>query len=138
LTKVKAFLPDKWRIYETWRLFGFYGDTLFFLVCVVLLWHLVGREFDRHSAGQSVVLNSLTTNELVLNLLAMLWGMLLAAFSIANYSHVQDLAQWNNAVGNIVEGLLFWCWSMILIIFPGYALITEIRSSHSSPATPRN
>ena len=136
LSNLKIFLPPNWRDGAAWSVFGFHFDPLLFLLCVVILWFLVGHELDRRRVARPVMPKSLTTGEIVFNLVAVLWGVLLTAFSIANYSHLQDLARWNNAVGNIIEGTFFWGWSLILIIFPGLTLMSGVRNKHRAPATP--
>jgi hypothetical protein len=135
LSNLKIFLPENWRDNAAWSVFGFYFDTLLFLVCVAIFWCLVGRELDRRRSPEIIVQASMTTVGFLYNLFLLCWGIVLTVFSAINFGHLQDLARWNNLVGNLAEGFLFWAWSLTLIILPGLNLVNAIRNKVHVPGT---
>jgi len=105
-------------------------DKVVYLCCIFALWYFVGREFDNSRASQ--LAGRLRKSSMPWDIGLMFLGIYLTAFSILNFAHIQDLARWNNFAGNVIEGLLFWSWSLILLIMSGRRIVSVIRARTDS------
>ena len=126
---VEVLLPEQWR----WSITGSRGEILLFFTCIALLWYLIGRELDLHRPSEAGTQARVTPVAFFFNAFLALWGMLLTVSSVINFGHLQVLGRWNNFVGNILEGVLYWAWSLILIIFPAVTLVNAIRNKDRVP-----
>ena len=105
--------------------------TLFFLVGVAVLWFSVGRALENRGPFTRP-LAARTISSKLLFVLLVLWGCILLRQGLDVF---QSLGTWNNRVGNIAEGFLFFVWSGILIVIPSLGLVRGFRKSgHTSKA----
>jgi hypothetical protein len=88
---------------------GFGPGELFFLAGVIIIWCLIGRVLDGHSFRDT----SGGLGHTLLNVFLMAWGILLFCMALAPLRNPGFL---NNRFGNVVEGILFVCWSLLLVI----------------------
>jgi hypothetical protein len=121
---VEGLLPGQWR----WSFTGSRGEIFLFFVFIAVLWYLVGAELDLHSQPKAGKEHRATSAGLFFNSFLALLGILLAVSSVINFGHVRDLGRWNNFVGNIVEGVLYWVWSLVLVMFSGVNLVNGFRN----------
>lgn len=106
-------------------------DKVGYLCCIFTLWYFVGREFDNSRPLQLQLADPSRNRSLLWNITLLFLGIYLTVFSILNFARVQDLALWNNFVGNAIEGLLFWSWSLVLLITPCRRIVSSIRALRS-------
>ena len=117
----------------TWSSPSFYGvpfGEVSFLICVLVLWFLVGRALDdRRISG------ILTRRTKVAGVFMGVFFVLLgAALTIAAVNWIRDLLTPTNFLGTkpflyfgVTTEILLLAWSFLLILFPGRRLIGAIR-----------
>ena len=121
---IEAALPEQWY----WQVVGSKREVLVFFICIGLLWYFVGRELDPHEIPEAGPQAQITLAVLLFNAFLVLSGVLLGVSAVTNFGHLRDLGRWNNFVSNVAEGLLYWAWSLILIIFPIVKVLNAIRN----------
>lgn len=108
------------------RLVG--GYDLSFLVGLMILWYLVGRNVDRRVMGATSAQRRTRAGNRLFQLLQVTCG---ACVGIMGAKQFDYLGRWNNVVGNILSGTLFLVWSLVLITLPGAKLVKAIRRRYS-------
>jgi len=103
-----------------------YLDKFSYLCCIFALWYFVGREFDL--SRESQLAGRPRKHGMPWNVGLLCLGIYLAAVSVLNFAHVQDLTRWNNLAGNVIEGILVWSWSLILLIISGHRIVNGVRA----------
>ena len=90
---------------------GFSVEEFCFLAGILVLWYFVGQVLDQHKPLNTPTPAKATLGKSLRNFfLVVLGGWIL-------YSGIDALrfpGRWNNSVGNIVEGVLFLAWSLVL------------------------
>jgi len=108
---------------------GFYSDTLIFLVGVVILWYLIGRAIDFHWFAKNPARTNSALRNTLLNWLMLVCGIYLFIVSVVNFNDPLRHPKDANLVGNVVEALLFFAWSIVLMFLPARRLLDAIRGS---------
>ena len=93
------------------KLAGVSYSDLFFLLGVIVVWHLVGRSIDARQAGTHCIRSRTMT--VVRSLCLVLVGVVLLWVGA-----LPGLVQWgryNNPTGNLASGVLHLSWSMFLL-----------------------
>lgn len=116
----------------TFSLYGFGPDEFLLLAGVIVLWFAVGRALE--SYGSSGTRHSQTHTARALSILLYvsltLWGASLAYMGVNSILHP---GRWNNALGNITEGILFLLWSIVLISASSLRLMALLRGGAGKP-----
>jgi hypothetical protein len=103
--------------------FRLYTSDFIFLAWVAIIWHLAGRALDRQiSQG---------TSKRAAGISVILWNVFLLVLGVCLFLVALSPLHWptryNNPTGNIVSGMLFLAWSLILIAYSGLHLIQTAR-----------
>jgi len=107
-------------------IFGLYDIQ--FLIGVAALWYVVGKSLDRRSSGASV--ERASPGYFLWNLFLVSLGVYFFSMALAS---LRSLGRYNNPVGNLIEGILFFVWSVALITFPGIKLVNALRRKQVKP-----
>jgi hypothetical protein len=118
LTRLQSVFP---RVIES--VFGLYTDDLFFLLGVIVVWHLAGCTLDHRRASRAVVARRTATTVIVNALLLTLGGIL---FALGWRDMVRP--PYNNPAFPI-GAVLTWLWAFSLISINGKRLLTAIRDA---------
>ena len=103
------------------KVFRLYTSDLEFLVFVAAVWFFVGNRLDKHFARSQVPL-ARTSVKVLGSVLLMIFGVVLFVMALGS---LRSPEQYNNVLGNVLEGILFLAWSFLLIIWPGRQLLTR-------------
>jgi hypothetical protein len=105
-----ALLPNR----DIW---AFGSDELLFLVGVICLWVVLDQVIASRSASKQLAQREPAkegVGKAAMYLLLAAWGIYLAYLALDSALH---LGRWNNPTGNIVDGILFGAWALILLFF---------------------
>jgi hypothetical protein len=94
------------------------------LLGVVVLWYLVGKEIDAWRRPDEFSDPKSRTGKIVRNGILALYGMLLL---VTMDLHNTD----NNTMGDLIERILWFVWSLALIILPMRKLLAILRHKPS-------
>jgi len=112
------------------KLFRLYTSDLEFLACVALVWFFVGKALDARAASRPQPPR--TPGRILSRALLMILGLVLFIMAL---SSLRSPTRYNNVSGNILGGILFLAWSLVLIVLPGRQLLRSGRTQ-PTPATP--
>ncbi len=96
-------------------------DYIFFLIGVLILWHLVGRAIDNRQLSRA----AWTTAKILL-----VGGPLALLGALFFYIALQGFLtpwRWNNQIGNVVQSLLVLLWSFVLFAVPALKIAQRLR-----------
>jgi hypothetical protein len=117
------------RLTPSWTLMGFYFDEWLFLIGVIAVWYFVGRKIDSYRLSNVETPQETSRSALFFNGLVFLFGLYLLLVTIINFGSPLRSPRGGNLVGSIVETVLFFAWSLFLILTPGRRLRKFVRSS---------
>ena len=116
------------------RVFVFPVDDFEFLLAVIVVWYLTGRMLDDRAVHQKSDLLGMAARTVVWNLLLIAWGIGIFVMAMAP---LRSPRRYSNPAGNIVEGILFLAWSLVLFVFPGRQLMRVLGGRQPSPESIR-
>jgi hypothetical protein len=106
------------------KMAGFYPVEQVLLLGVVVLWYLVGKKIDEWKRPDEFSELKPRTGKIVRNGILVLYGMLLLA--------TMDLRDTdNNVIGDLIERILWFVWSVALILLPMQKLLAMLRHKPS-------
>lgn len=109
--------------------FGIGAETLIFMVCIIVLWNLVGRVLDNRRLPR--VPKRMTAVDLLRNLLLVLVALVLFVLGLVP---LRDPGQLNNPTGSVAKGILTLVWAALLLGYAGLHLIRGIRHRYPESA----
>ncbi len=111
---------------------GFWPEQILFFVGVVVVWLLIGNEFDRRRpskiSGQS---SRLTIAKTIWNMLMMAAGTAVFILSVTDVDGLQR--SWRRSEAAKAFVILMLVWSLILIVVPALILRNDFRDKRSNP-----
>jgi hypothetical protein len=116
------------------RVFVFPIDDFELLVGVIVVWYLTGSMIDDRALHQKSDLVGMAARTVLWNLLLIAWGIGLFVMAMAP---LRSPRRYGNPAGNIVEGILFLAWSLVLFVFPGRHLVRVLGGRQPSPESIR-
>jgi hypothetical protein len=116
-------------VLPTYRILGFGVDDLFYLVGVLILWHLVGRKLDRRRTGIAGAESRTATTRILFTLFMMALGLYLFILSLVSFHEEFSFARgYYIRFYGLAVCSLFLLWSLILITSSGLKLRHNISS----------
>jgi hypothetical protein len=113
------------------KVLGFYSEDLLFLAGVVALWFLIGEEIDSQKLSSERPQPKPRTGKILWNTLVALYGLdLLVVICLHNVVFTNPrngTGGDGNFVGDLIFQILWFIWSLLLIIFPGRVLLAVLR-----------
>lgn len=111
---------------------GFGAEELSFLLGVVLVWYLLGRELDQRESQKALL--PVTALSFFFNILLIVFGMVLFLLGLAAiFRHPGG-----NSSGGIIAGTLFLIWSLAIDGRCGARLMSGLRHRRSALTNAQN
>jgi hypothetical protein len=110
------------------KMAGFYPVEQVLLLGVVVLWYLVGKEIDAWRRPDEFPDPKPGTEKIVRNCIITLYGiLLLVTMDFRNAD--------NNAMGDLMERILWFVWALALIFLPMQKLLAMFRHKPSNQSS---